>query len=177
MTEPFLGEIQLFGFPFAPNGWALCAGQILPIQQNTALYSLLGTNYGGDGRASFGLPNLQGNAAACQGQSAGGSDRMIGELFGSAQVTLLSTEMPPHSHAMNVFAQRDPGKLHGTPAQGNAVTIPTATSPFADISPSNASFAPTMVVPTGGGLPHENRQPYLVVNFCIALSGVFPQRP
>lgn len=177
MTDPFLGEIQMFGFQFAPYRWAMCTGQILPIQQNTALFSLLGTNYGGDGRATFGLPNLQGNAAASQGQNAGGVLRTLGEPFGTAQVTLLPTEMPPHTHAMNVYAQRDPAKLHGTPAQGDAVTIPTTTSPFADTTPSNASFAPTMVVPTGGSQPHENRQPYLTVNFCIALSGVFPQRP
>lgn len=177
MTDPFLGEIQMFGFPFAPYRWAACTGQLLPIQQNTALFALLGVNYGGDGRVTFGLPNLQGNAAACQGQSAGGNPRTLGETFGSAQVSLQLNEMPSHTHAMNVYAQRDPAKLHGTPAQGDAVTIPTTTSPFADITPSNASFAPTMVMPTGSSQPHENRQPYLTVNFCIALSGVFPSRP
>lgn len=167
MTEPFIGEIQMYGFPFAPRDWAFCAGQLLPLQQNTALFALLGVTYGGDGRSNFALPNLAGNAAACQGQSAGGYQRALGETFGTAQVSLQALQLPPHNHAMSVYAQRDATKLHGTPAQGDAVTIPT-TPPFADTTPSNASFAPTMVAPTGGGLPHENRQPYLTVNFCIA---------
>lgn len=177
MSDQFLGEIQMYGFDFAPNQWALCNGQLLPLRQYTALFALLGTNYGGDGQNTFALPNLQGFAACGQGQGPALSNRTLGEVFGTPSVTLLESEMPRHTHAVNVYAQRDATKLHGTPLQGDAVTIPTATSPFADATPANAGFAPTMVAPTGSGLPHENRQPYLTVNFCIALAGIFPQRP
>ncbi|MET4614899.1 microcystin-dependent protein [Stenotrophomonas sp. 2619] len=177
MSDQFLGEIQMFGFDFAPAQWALCAGQLLPISQNTALFSLLGTTYGGDGRSNFALPNLQGFTACGQGQGPALSDRTLGEVFGTTSVTLLESEMPRHSHAVNVYAQRDATKLHGTPLQGDAVTIPTATAPFADATPANAGFAPSMVGVAGGSQPHENRQPYLTVNFCIALRGIFPPRP
>lgn len=177
MSDQFLGEIQMYGFDFAPSQWAFCNGQLLPIRQSTALFSLLGTTFGGDGRTSFGLPNLQGFAACGQGQGTGLTDRGMGEVFGATSVTLLESEMPRHSHPVNVYAQRDASKLHGTPVQGDAVTIPTATSPFASATPANAGFAPTMVLPAGGGQAHENRQPYLTVNFCIALNGIFPPRP
>lgn len=177
MSDQFLGEIQMFGFDFAPSQWALCNGQLLPLMQYTALFSLLGTTYGGDGKTTFALPDLQGFAACGQGQGPGLTDRALGEVFGTPSVALLESQMPRHSHAVNVYAQRDAAKLHGTPLQGDAVTIPTTTSPFADATPANAGFAPTMVVPAGGGQPHENRQPYLTVNFCIALAGIFPQRP
>jgi microcystin-dependent protein len=170
MSEPFLGEIRLLPFTFAPAGWALCNGQLLPIAQNTALFSLLGTTYGGNGSTTFALPNLQGAAPMGFGQGPGLSPHDLGETGGSNTVTLLASEMPAHNHALGVSS-----------AAGTSTTA-TQVPPFAAIGvpPTNA-FGPTYnMAPMGGlvgsGLPHENRQPYLALNFCIAMQGIFPAR-
>ena len=174
MTTPFVGEIQLFGFNFAPVGWAFCNGQTLPIAQNTMLFSLLGTYYGGNGQTTFQLPNLMARAPCNQGQGSGLSNRMIGESFGEDTVALTQLQMPQHSHDLTLFQQTDPSKLTGTPANGSGVTYPRATSAFAVGASADAAFAPTAIGSMGGSQPHENRQPYLAVNFCIALDGVYP---
>lgn len=177
MSEPFLGQIQMFGFNFAPKNWALCAGQLMPIQQNTALFSLLGVNFGGNGTTIFGLPNFQGMAACAQGQGPGLTERFVGETFGSETVPLQANQMPAHNHSANLFAQRDQTKRHGTPQSGDALTVPNAVSPFTANSVPTGSFPASMIGSGGGGQPHANQQPYLALNFCIALAGVFPQRP
>lgn len=175
MTVPFVGEIQLFGFNFAPHNWAHCNGALLAVSQNTALFSLLGVRYGGDGRTTFALPDFSGRAACAAGQAPGLTPRAQGETFGVDSVTLIQTEMASHSHRLNVYAENDPDKASGTPTSGAGLTGPAATT-FAAAPAALQPFASELGV-TGGGQPHENRQPYLATNFCIALNGVFPQRP
>lgn len=174
MTEPYLGEIQVFGFSFAPYGWASCNGALLPIQQYSALFSLLGTNYGGDGRTNFMLPNFTARAACNQGQSPGHTRRVAGETFGEQGVTLTQNTMPSHSHAFTVYNQTDTTKQAGSPSLGNALTTPSRSSAFAAAGSPASTFSPIMGGVAGSSLPHENRQPYLAVNFCIALQGVYP---
>jgi microcystin-dependent protein len=174
MTEPFIGEIQLFGFNFPPRQWAACNGATLAIQQNTALFSLLGTQYGGNGTTTFQLPNFTTRASCNQGTGAGLSQRVIGETFGANSVTLTQPEMPMHSHPFTVYNQNDTSKRASSPSSGNSLAVPSLSAPFVTGGQANAQFAPAMCGPSGGGQPHENRQPYLAVNFCIALSGVFP---
>lgn len=175
MTTPYVGEIQLFGFNFAPIEWAFCNGATLAIQQNTTLFALLGTQYGGNGQTTFQLPNLVGRAPCSQGQGLGLTQRTIGETFGENGVTLLTSQIPAHTHALTLFQQSDTGKRAGTPASGNALSAPTKASPFAANASANTPFAANSIGPAGGSQPHENRQPYLALNFCIALQGVFPQ--
>lgn len=177
MTEPFVGEIQLFGFNFAPRGWASCNGATLAIQQNTALFSLLGTNYGGNGTTTFQLPNFVNRAACNQGQGPGLTPRSMGETFGSNSVTLQQGEMPGHSHTLTAYNQPTGTLRTSAPAPGNYLGIPTLSNPFIGGLQPNVQFAPTMCGPAGGGQPHENRQPYLASNFCIALQGIFPSFP
>ena len=171
MADPFLAEIRIFGFNFAPVNWAMCNGQILPISQNTALFSLVGTFYGGDGKSTFGLPNLQGCAPMNQGQGPGLSDRVIGETAGEENVTLIQSEMPIHTHTANCVDQD--GDQYGPPtflwARDAAGNNEYATT-------SNASMGPAAIAPQGGDVPHLNMQPYLTLNFCIALQGIFPSR-
>lgn len=169
--DPFLGEIRAFGFSFAPQGWALCNGQILSIAQNTALFSLLGTNYGGNGTSNFALPDLQGRIPMGSGDGPGLTPRVIGEEGGEENVTLLSTEIPAHTHAAVCNSgdgdQYDPaGHFWAQDVAGNA-EYSTAGS-----SPMNAAA----LVPSGSSTPHTNLQPYLVANYCIALQGIFPSR-
>jgi microcystin-dependent protein len=171
MADPFVAEIRPFGFNFAPKGWAQCNGQLLPISQNTALFSLLGTFYGGDGKSTFALPNLQGSAPMNQGQSGGTSERFIGEMSGAETVTLLQSEMPVHPHSLNAVestatTRQPPNQMF---AVGEAMS-------FYSSGPANTTMNPNMLTMVGGGLPHNNVQPYLVVNFCIAMQGVFPPR-
>lgn len=174
MSSPFVAEIRIFGFNFAPKGWAFCQGQLMPISQNTALFSLLGTTYGGDGKSTFALPDLQGCAPINQGQGPGLSDRFLGEQGGSETVTLLQSEIPVHTHTMQGgFAQAD-------------LTGPTALSVFTRSTPGNAYMTnstqnlvqmhPQMLSVMGSSFPHNNMQPYLTLNFCIALQGIFPPR-
>ncbi|MFE1570217.1 phage tail protein [Comamonas odontotermitis] len=175
MSEPFIGEIQILGFNFAPRDWAFCSGATMPIQQNTALFSLLGTQYGGNGQTTFQLPNLMARAACSQGQGPGLTSRTIGEPFGSSAVTLLSTEIPNHTHTLQFFNQGDPAKRLSTPQANAALNLPSqASSKFFAPAGAMTPLAPTALQPAGGSQPHENRQPFLGLNFCIALQGVFP---
>lgn len=173
MTEPFIGQIEIFGFNFNPRGWAFCNGTTLPIQQNTALFSLLGTQFGGDGRTTFQLPNFVNRAACSQGQGPGLTPRAMGEAFGSNTVTLSVPEMPAHTHGVTLYNQNLDSKKAASPSAGNSLGSPN-TSAFVPGTAANAQFSPTLVLPTGNNQPHENRQPYLAMNFCIALQGVFP---
>ena len=179
MTQPFIGEIQLFGFNFNPRGWAFANGATLPISQNTALFSLLGTIYGGNGQTTFQLPNFAGRAGCQQGNGPGLSPVVLGENFGVNTVTLASNQIPSHNHAVTAFSQSDSTKKSGSPAANAGLsTMGSSTArPFID-TPLNTTFAPNMIQPSqGGGQPHQNQQPYLGVNFCIALQGIYPSFP
>jgi microcystin-dependent protein len=175
MSDPFVAEIRMFAGNFAPKGWAQCNGQLLPISQNTALFSLLGTFYGGDGKSTFALPNLEGSVPIGQGKSsASGSDYFLGESSGTDSVTLLTAEMPLHTHILNAH----------TPDQADLLT-PTAASVLAKANPGNGynstatglqNMAFQELTPAGGSLPHNNMMPYLTVTFIIAQQGVFPPR-
>jgi microcystin-dependent protein len=175
VADPFVAEIRIFGFNFAPKGWAFCDGQLLPISQNTALFSLLGTMYGGDGKSTFGLPDMQGNAPMFFGQGQGLSLYDEGQVGGVPFVTLLDSEMPIHQHAL--MANSSPGDLP-TPSPIRSLA---RSAPFIYKTPAGnpplAALAPQAVGITGGGQPHNNMMPYLTLNFCIALQGVFPPRP
>lgn len=177
MANPFVAEIRIFPFNFAPTGWAFCNGQILPISQNTALFSLLGTTFGGDGRSNFALPNLQGNAPMNPGQGPGLSLHDLGETGGSTTVTLLASEIPIHAHSINCV---DGGRVGGQVGQpGNAIPVKTGGTPanaYTGSATPNQTMATNMVAPVGGSQPHNNMMPYLTLNFCIALQGVFPPR-
>ena len=174
MSDPFVAEIRMFGFNFAPTGWAQCNGQLLPISQNTALFSLLGTFYGGDGKSTFGLPNLEGSVPLNQGQGPGLSERFLGETAGTSAVSLLVSEMPAHAHSVNCNPVA--GNL---PNPSNNMWSPlTGRTPpnLYGAGPADTTMSPLAVGIAGGGLPHNNMSPYLVVNFCIAMQGVFPPR-
>jgi len=171
MADSFVAEIRVLPYNFAPRGWASCDGQLLPISQNTALFSLLGTTFGGDGKATFALPDLRGDFAMGAGNGPGLSPRDLGQSVGSAAVTLLPSEMPTHSHAL--MAGSSPS---ATSPAGN-VMAPTANGASAYRAPSIAALmAGAAVSPAGASQPHENRQPYLALTFCIALQGIFPSR-
>ncbi|KUM23976.1 microcystin-dependent protein [Mesorhizobium loti] len=172
--EPYIGEIQIFGFGFAPRSWAFCNGATMAIQQNTALFALLGTVYGGDGKTTFMLPNFAGRAGCNQGGSGGVTPRTIGDAFGENSVTLTANQMPSHSHAFTIYNQTDTSKRTSAPAKGSSVVVPQNSTPFNSSGPANTPFSQRMGGAAGGGQPHENRQPYLALNFCISLAGVFP---
>ena len=179
MTQPFIGEIQLFGFNFNPRGWAFANGATLPISQNTALFSLIGTTYGGNGQTTFQLPNFAGRAGCEQGQGPGLSPRFLGESFGVNSVTLTSNQIPQHNHGVNAYSQPDTTKRTAVPANNGGLSVSGngAERPF-NSGPADTTFAPNMIQPnTGGGVPHQNQQPYLGVNFCIALVGIYPSFP
>jgi microcystin-dependent protein len=176
MTDPFLAEVRPFAGNFAPTGWALCNGQLMSISQNTALFSLLGTNYGGDGRVTFGLPNLMGSAPMQQGQGPGLSQRYLGESGGEPSVTLLSSEMPNHTHrVLAVDASGDTTSPAGA-SFAQARNGRVADRIYSTDTP-NLTMAPQAALPAGGSAPHNNMPPYLCVTFIIALQGIFPQRP
>lgn len=173
--DPYIAEIRLFPFNFAPRGWALCNGQLLPISQNTALFSLIGTTYGGDGRSTFALPDLQGRVPLNYGQSPGLSRRDLGEQGGSEAVTLLQSEMPVHTHPLTAsaaaaYARSPSGEVFANQSGGVNSYAPLGGAP-------PAMLAAAVTAPTGGGQPHNTMAPYLTVHFCIALQGVYPQRP
>jgi microcystin-dependent protein len=173
MADPFVAEIRIFPFNFAPKGWATCDGQLLPISQNTALFSLLGTTYGGDGKSTFALPDMQGNAPMHPGQGPGLSLRDLGEIGGSETVTLLQSEIPVHSHTLranNTLAES------AVPATDSTITRQTFNLFQTSINQNLVAMAPEALPPAGGGQPHNNMMPYLTLNFCIALQGVFPPR-
>lgn len=174
MADQFVAEIRIFAGNFAPLGWALCNGQLMPISQNTALFSLLGTNYGGDGRSTFALPNLQGSAPMFWGQGPGLSLRDIGEIGGEQNVTLLQTEMPAHSHTAKGSST---GGTQSAPT--NALWASSAigrTPPPLYASSSNVQMNAFATSIAGGNLPHNNMSPYLCLTFIIALQGIFPPR-
>jgi len=174
MADPFVAEIRIFPFNFAPRGWAFCDGQLLPISQNTALFSLLGTTYGGNGQSNFALPDLQGSVPMHQGQGPGLSLRDLGEIGGTETVTLLQSEIPLHTHAMSV-AGGDIGDERSPIERVAARTTDVGGNLYGPVA-NLVQMAPETLPPAGGGLPHNNMQPYLTLSYCIALQGVFPPR-
>jgi microcystin-dependent protein len=179
MSDPFVAEIRIFPFNFAPKGWAFCDGQLLPLSQNTALFSLLGTMYGGDGKSNFALPNMQGNVPLFFGQGPGLSLYDEGETGGSQTVTLLDSEMPSHSHSLVATT------ASGTTADPNGMLFADGNWSFQGSSGKEQYYTVTapaatmnaqMVGFSGSSFPHNNLMPYLTLNFCIALQGVYPPR-
>lgn len=168
MASPFLGQISLFGFNFAPRGWAFCQGQLLSIAQNSALFALLGTMYGGNGQTTFGLPDLRGRVPVGQGQGPGLPSVSIGEMAGETTHTLISTEMPAHGHALNAFSTTGTETVPGNGVPANTQGSVNAAA--------DTAFAPAAVGTAGGSQPHNNMQPYLGLNFSIAIEGIFPSR-
>jgi microcystin-dependent protein len=171
MADPFVAEIRIFPFNFAPKGWAWCDGQLLPLSQNTALFSLLGTTYGGDGKSTFALPDLQGRAPMHPGQGPGLSLHDLGETGGSETVSLLESEIPAHTHGLR--ASLDDADLRIPTA---ARSLAKSNSPIYATGNPNQALAPEALAPAGGDQPHNNMQPYLTFYFNIALQGVFPPR-
>jgi microcystin-dependent protein len=172
VADPFVAEIRVFPFNFAPKGWAWCNGQLLPISQNTALFSLLGTTYGGDGKSTFALPDLEGNAAMHPGQGPGLSLHDLGETGGSQTVTLLESEIPAHTHTLMGY-QDDPADRFNP---GNAALCRSNNGQAYAPAASLQAMSPQALAPAGGSQPHNNMMPYLTFYFCIALQGVFPPR-
>ena len=179
MSQPFLGQIALFPYNFAPRGWALCRGQLLPISQNTALFSLLGTIYGGNGTSNFSLPDLQGRVPIGGGQGPGLSNYTLGEEGGVETVSLLSSENASHNHALN--ATTDTGTV--VTASANQLARPFSGSRASasngliySSGAANTPLAPNALSITGSNLPHDNIQPSQVLSYCIALQGIFPSR-
>jgi len=171
--DPFVAEIRILPFNFAPKGWAFCDGQLLPLSQNTALFSLLGTTYGGDGKSNFALPDMQGNAPMHPGQGPGLSLHDLGETGGSETVTLLESEIPAHSHSQMANSTTATKSL----PTGNSFAKGSAMIPY--LAPAGAplvNLSDQTIAPAGGDQPHNNMQPYLTLNFCIALQGVYPPR-
>lgn len=172
MADPFVAEIRIFPFNFAPRGWAFCDGQILPLSQNTALFALLGTTYGGDGKSNFALPDLQGNAPMFWGQGPGLSLRDLGETGGSETVSLLESEIPSHSHAWMASNQPAEDRAPAGEILGRSV----GASLYQTTTTGLQALSPNAVAPAGADAPHNNMMPYLTLSFCIALQGVFPPR-
>ena len=164
MSEPFIGEVKVFGFNYAPKGWALCNGQLLSINQNQALFSLLGTTYGGNGQTTFALPDLRGRTPLHVGNGV-----TLGQSAGQETHTLTTTEMPMHTHLVSASSATD----NKTTATGSVWGASTS-NPYAP--QSNTTMAPNAIGTAGQSQPHENRQPYLTLNFCIALVGIYPSR-
>ncbi len=176
MSAPFVAEIKIFAGNFAPTGYAQCNGQLLPISQNTALFSLLGTFYGGDGKSTFALPNLEGSAPLHQGQSPGTSQYFLGQSGGTPNVTLISSEMPVHSHVTQAYDQGDPANLN-TPDPTLVLTRSSGGQIYTDNLTNFVQFDQARAVGiAGASLPHNNMQPYLVMMFIIAMQGIFPPR-
>jgi len=170
MADPFVAEIRIFPFNFAPKGWAWCDGQLLPLSQNTALFSLLGTTYGGDGKSNFALPDLEGRVPMHPGQGPGLSLHDLGETGGSETVTLLESEIPMHSHSWSGTLDDNDSTLAENHLLGGLSVI------YAPGNSPTVAMSPQALAPAGGDQPHNNMQPYLTYYFCIALQGVFPPR-
>lgn len=174
MADPFVAEIRIFPFNFAPKGWAFCDGQLLPLSQNTALFSLMGTTYGGNGKSNFALPDLQGRAPMHPGQGPGLSLHDLGETGGSETVTLLESEIPAHNHMVSAASSTG-----NSPTPGSNVVLCKIAGENAFHTQAAAPqvlMAAQALVPAGGDAPHNNMMPYITFNFCIALQGVFPPR-
>jgi microcystin-dependent protein len=176
MSNPFLGEIRAFGFNFAPYGWAMCNGQILSISQNTALFSLIGTYYGGNGTSNFALPNLQGSVAIGQGQGAGLSAYAVGDTGGLDAVTLLESTIPSHSHLPVAVASQGTSAVPTSNLWAESWVARSGLESYSDVTTAPVSLSDQALGFSGGTQPHENRPPLLVVNFCIAMQGIFPSR-
>jgi microcystin-dependent protein len=168
-VEPFLGEIRLVPFTFAPRGWAICAGQLLPINQNQALFALLGNTYGGDGRTTFALPDLRGRVPVGAGEAAAGSSYPLGATGGQEAVKLTASQVPAHTHAVRASSA---GATTRNPAGG----LPGPGGAYAATATANAKMSQSMLARSGGGQPHDNRQPYLSLHYIIALQGIFPSQ-
>jgi microcystin-dependent protein len=173
MSDPFVAEIRMFAGNFAPTGWATCDGQLLPVSQNTALFSLLGTFYGGDGKSTFALPNLQGSTPIGQGQGSGLSEYFLGQQGGSQFVTLLQSEMPVHNHFLTAY-QDDLADVN-IPSPAVILGASAGLNLYSATSNTQMNFAADSIA--GASLPHNNMMPYLTVTFILAMQGVFPQRP
>jgi microcystin-dependent protein len=173
VADPFVAEIRIFPFNFPPSGWAFCDGQLMPLSQNTALFSLLGTTYGGDGKSNFALPDLQGRAPMHPGQGPGLSLHDLGETGGSETVTLLESEMPSHAHSLGA----DTLDLADTNLASPAASFGLSSGGALYQDAPDTTLASQALAPAGGDQPHNNMQPYLTFNFCIALQGVFPPPP
>lgn len=171
--DPLLGSIYMFGFGFAPRGWATCDGQILPISPNTALFSLLGTTYGGNGQTTFALPDLRGRVPIHQGQGPGLSPYSLGQVSGSETVTLTIAEMPAHNHGVRANSAAGDS---GAPENAIFANSGATDREYLTSGVANVSMSPQIITPTGGSQPHPNLQPYLTINFCIALEGIYPSR-
>lgn len=180
MSTAFVGEIRCFGFNFAPFGWAMCNGQVLSIQQNAALFSILGTTYGGNGTTTFALPNLQGQVPMHWGNGPGGFDTALGEVQGSTAVSLTTGQIPVHNHLIRAAAIASGGQAERSSTPSASTYLgPSANPNAAYLGPAptiDAPFSPKAISLTGSSVPHENMQPYLVLTFCIALQGIFPSR-
>jgi microcystin-dependent protein len=175
MSDQFVAEIRIFAGNFAPTGWAFCDGQTLLISQNTALFSLLGTQYGGDGKSTFALPNLQGSAPVHQGQGAGLSQYFVGEASGVQSVALLQSEMPAHSHGAQAFSGADGDQVSPVNHVWSKARYGRQGAPMYSAA-GPQQMAPGAISISGGGQPHNNLMPYLTLNFIIALQGIFPPR-
>jgi len=175
MSDPFVGEVQIFGFSFAPRDWALANGAIVPLRQYTTLYSLYGTQFGGDGVTTFALPNLASRQACGAGQSPGNSRRQIGQPFGTSSVSLSAAETPMHNHALTEYEPNDASTLTAVPTPSSAIGIVGA-SAFNAYAPlgAGATMNPNAIGLSGNGTPHENRQPFLGLIYAVAISGIYP---
>ena len=176
MSEPFIGEIRAFGFHFSPIDWAFCDGRLLPISQYTALYSVIGTTYGGDGQTTFALPNLQDRAAMDWGNGVGLTPRQIGQVTGSPSVSLLVTQLPGHMHVLSGADGNTATQTTPTPSQTAYLGQSNPGSAYTKNVTPNQAFSPKAIGNNGGSQPHNNMQPLLTLNFCIALNGIFPSR-
>jgi len=178
MGQPYVGEIRIFGFNFAPRGWAFCDGTLLSIQQYAPLFSILGTVYGGNGTTNFGLPNFQGRAPMHWGTGPGLTARSLGELDGEQTVTLLNNQLPSHTHILS-GASPNPANAPQQVAMPSPSTYLSVSQPnqvYSDVTAPVVALSPSAISPSGGSQPHNNVQPILTLNFCIALVGVFPAR-
>ncbi|HEU4612084.1 MAG TPA: tail fiber protein [Kofleriaceae bacterium] len=171
MSQPFIGEIRMVGFNFAPRGWAFCAGQLLPISQYDALFALIGTIYGGDGQSTFALPNMAGRLPVHQGQGPGLSNYVIGEAAGTESVALVAQQIPQHAHSVIAAS----GGTRSASPSGNMLGSGEA-DVYTRGTAAPVNMAPNAIAPSGGSQPHDNMQPYLCINFVIALEGIFPSR-
>jgi microcystin-dependent protein len=171
MSDPYIGEIRIFGGNFAPQGWAFCYGQLMPIAENDALFTLIGTTYGGDGQSTFALPNLSGRVPIHQGQGPGLTNRIIGEASGSETVTLGTNQMPFHSHV--TLAASAGGNQPGP--GGGVWAAASSLNPYATVA-ADTNMNSSTIAPAGNSQPHENRMPYLAISFIISLFGIYPSQ-